>query len=351
MADYIDILDNIELYELMVYPRPERVIRDRLNPFETFDDNTFLNRFRLPKPIVLDLLGQICDNHEMEGLYQRQTAISPMNQLLVCLHFYGNSSFLRTNGDIFGIHKTTASRIVRKCSRALASLRANYIKFPEDQETLAVNRGFYDIGGMPEIIGCIDCTHVPIISPGKETAELFRNRKGFFSINVQAICDADLIFRNVVARWPGSTHDSRIFENSKIGQKFERHEINGLLLGDNGYPSKQYLLTPLLTPKNDAERRFNYVHCKTRVKIENAFEVLKRRFPCLALQLRLKLDTALAVIVACAILHNIARSRHVPELNDVEVHDQEIPVDDARRDGVGAMAQRNRIIQILEENR
>jgi hypothetical protein len=41
-------------------------------------------------------------------------------------------------------------------------------------------------------------------------------QKRIFSINVQAICDHDLTLTNVVARWPGSTHDSRIFENSNI---------------------------------------------------------------------------------------------------------------------------------------
>nr|CAI5851229.1 unnamed protein product [Callosobruchus analis] len=43
---------------------------------------------------------------------------------------------------------------------------------------------FYQIARCPRCIGVIDCTHVKIQSPGGETAELFRNRKGYFSINV-----------------------------------------------------------------------------------------------------------------------------------------------------------------------
>ena len=61
-------------------------------------------------------------------------------------------------------------------------------------------------------------------------------QKRMFSINVQAICDHDLILTNVVARWPGSTHDSRIFENSNICARLERREIQDILIGDNGYP-------------------------------------------------------------------------------------------------------------------
>ena len=98
---------------------------------------------------------------------------------------------------------------------------------------------------IPGIVDAIDCTHIHIQSPGGDTAELFRNRKGFFSINAQAICDHDLILTNGVARWPGSTHDSRIFESSNICARLERREIQGILIDDNGYPLRPYLITPL----------------------------------------------------------------------------------------------------------
>jgi hypothetical protein len=89
-----------------------------------------------------------------------------------------------------------------------------------------------------------------------------------FSINVQAICDHDLILTNVVARWPGSTHDSRNFQNSNICARLERKEIQGILIGDNGYPLRPYLITPLLTCTTREQRHFNYTLCNARVKIE-----------------------------------------------------------------------------------
>ena len=45
-------------------------------------------------------------------------------------------------------------------------------------------------------------------------------RKHFHSINSQIICDANLFLINVVARWPGSTHDS--FMNSPTPLQFAR---------------------------------------------------------------------------------------------------------------------------------
>ena len=75
---------------------------------------------------------------------------------------------------------------------------------------------FYASSGMPGVIGAIDCTHVPIQSPGGNDAEIYRNRKGYYSINMQLICDQSGYVSDVVCRWAGSVHDSTVFDNSHI---------------------------------------------------------------------------------------------------------------------------------------
>ncbi len=196
----------------------------------------------------------------------------------------------------------------------------------------------------------IDCTHIAIQSPGGNTAELFRNRKGYFSINVQAICDDDCQFTNVVSRWPGSKHDSRIFDNSEICAKFENNEVAGVLLGDNGYPLRRYLLTPLLKCNTRAERRYNYALCSARVKVENLFGVWKRRFPCLRCTLRLKLSTTVVVIVACAVLQNFARRQRERLPADVNQFPPEVdvPVDPPQHRLQGGQAYRALMIRHFE---
>uniref|UniRef100_A0A8W8IGR4 DDE Tnp4 domain-containing protein n=1 Tax=Magallana gigas TaxID=29159 RepID=A0A8W8IGR4_MAGGI len=63
-------------------------------------------------------------------------------------------------------------------------------------------------------------------------------RKGFPSINVQGVVDADLRFTNAVVKWPGSTHDSFILANSSVPQLMET--LSGpWILGDSGYPLKK----------------------------------------------------------------------------------------------------------------
>lgn len=78
------------------------------------------------------------------------------------------------------------------------------------------------------------------------------------------------MFTNIVARWPGSTHDSFIFTNSNIGQRLESqpHAIeDGWLLGDSGYPCKPYLMTPYLNPSNAKQEAYNKAHTGTRLTL------------------------------------------------------------------------------------
>jgi len=63
-----------------------------------------------------------------------------------------------------------------------------------------VYEDFYKMRQFPKVIGAIDCTHIKIQSPNKNIGEKFRNRKGYFSINVQAVCNSNLQFTNIVAR-------------------------------------------------------------------------------------------------------------------------------------------------------
>jgi len=108
---------------------------------------------------------------------------------------------------------------------------------------------------MTGITGAIDCTHVHITSPGGDDAELYRNRKGRFSLNVQTVCDADLVFTNVVCRWYGCAHDARICENSLLVDELEEGKVPGVLLGDGGYPSLPFFLTPFEPADTAPQRR------------------------------------------------------------------------------------------------
>lgn len=116
------------------------------------------------------------------------------------------------------------------------------------------------------------------------------------------------LFTNVVAKWPGSTHDSFVFTNSLIHERLESNHAfeDGYLLGDSGYPCKPFLMTPYPNTANAKEEAFNKAHCKTRVAIEQTFGRWKRRFHLLHSECRMKPEKVCTLIGACAVLHNIS---------------------------------------------
>ena len=128
-------------------------------------------------------------------------------------------------------------------------------------------------------------------------------------------------FINVVARWPGSTHDSHIFRSSHIGHQLEYTNFeNGVLIGDSGYACLPYLMTPYPEPGNPPQRRFNRALRITRSIIERTFGILKRRFHILHSEVRMTPERVCTITIACRILHNIAidNNEPIPEYEDEE---------------------------------
>lgn len=137
--------------------------------------------------------------------------VPPYLQVLLALAAMATGSHQVVVADCFDVSQKLVSQCLARVARAIAGLVHQSIKFPNGGDLQKVTQDFYTIAGMPGVIGCVDCTHVPIVRPTREDSELFRCRKGYFSLNIQAICGPDLKFYNIVARWPGSVHDARIF--------------------------------------------------------------------------------------------------------------------------------------------
>ena len=142
---------------------------------------------------------------------------------------------------------------------SISLFNLQFISFPHTPAQVAeIQEEFFNIAGFPRISGVIDCTHVLLHASNLGPDEhVYVNRKGKHSINVQLICKPDYTISNVVARWPGATHDSRIFQMSRICRAFARRRVSGILLGDSGYPLLPFLMTPISNPTTDAERAYN----------------------------------------------------------------------------------------------
>ena len=180
---------------------------------------------------------------------------------------------------------------------------------------------FYDVARLSGMLELVDGTHIPIIAP-PEDEYAYINRKNFHSINVQGICNAEMIFTDVNAQWPGGHHDSFILNESTIHDNFERGDYGeGWLLGDSGYGLKRWLMTPIATPVTNQQRKYNLSHRKTRCPIERSFGALKSRWRIIdhsGGRLCYLPEKVAKINVTCCVLHNICKRARVPLLHDLD---------------------------------
>ncbi|KAG0445488.1 hypothetical protein HPB47_014647 [Ixodes persulcatus] len=257
---------------------PRRRLRVRLNPLEVFNDREFLARYRFTKATVASLLESLSLE---ECASNRGLPVPPMLQLLIALRFYGAGTFQVVTGDLVAVSQPTVCRVVERVSRLIAgTLFRRLVKFPSTATDFdRVMLEFYALKKFPG-----------------------------------AITGPQLQFYDIVASWPGSVHDSRIFDNSRARVLYEHQRVPGVLLGDAGYACTTYLMTPLATPgaAKSPEERYQKAHIRTRNSVERAFGVWKRQFPCLDMRLQHKPERSAVIITACAALHNLARLRNDP---------------------------------------
>ena len=188
--------------------RRERIFRPRLDIL-SFPESFIFERYRFSSATIIYL------NHILRpyitNLTHRGRALTSEQTLCIALRFFANGSFLYNIGDAEHIGKATVCRAVRKVTLALKRLLPVMVVFPGHkprrnstglQVATNVEKIYsvilnYESGvsrlischfaGLPNVMGCLYGTHIPITAPTDNEAD-YVNRKSFHSINVQ-VCD------------------------------------------------------------------------------------------------------------------------------------------------------------------
>ena len=125
----------------------------------------------------------------------------------------------------------------------------------------------------------------------------------------------NLEITSCVVKWPGSTHDSTVWNSSPICSRL-KNGYTGWLIGDSGYPLREKLMVPFNNPTTAGEKNFNKSLKRCRSVVERTIGVLKSRWRCLdgsnhgGLQFNPKISCR--IIGACIILHNYCVRRKLP---------------------------------------
>lgn len=185
------------------------------------------------------------------------------------------------------------------------------------------------------MLGAIDASHIPIAAPELNHSDYY-NRKGWYSMVIQAVVDHQYVFRDICVGWPGSVHDARIFANSSVYKRITQdglldgysrdilgQHISPLILGDSAYSLQTWLMKPFTdTPNLSREKKCYHYHLsRARIVVENAFGRLKARWRRLMKRNDMNTEHIPNVIsAACCVMHNICET-HGESFNDAWLQD------------------------------
>jgi len=239
--------------------RLRRTYRERRYIFAEYNDAELLKRFRLDRSGIIAVTDLVRD--KLQSKTERNRPLSPETKVAITLRYLATGKMQQCSCDDFGTTQPTISRAISQTIDALADpeVLCQFVEFPHTQREVQQRQAeFMQATQFPGVVGVIDGTHIRIVAP-HVNEHLYVNRKRYHSINVQVVFDAHYRIFDLVARWPGSVHDARILDESGLKLLFEEQHVPAgcYLLGDSGYPCKQWLLTPYLNPRPAAQTNYN----------------------------------------------------------------------------------------------
>ena len=284
------------------------------NTVPRYPEPTFRTHFRMCKSTAERLIQLLGDCPEIPVFHERgRPPVKVDKQLFITLWYLGNPECNRSISDTFDVTKSTVYRVTRRvCKAIVTNLVPLFIKWPAGERVQEIIESFELFNGMPRCLGATDGTHIPIKAP-RIHPEQYINRKSFHSMQLQLVCDNEMVLTDVYCGWPGAVHDARVLRNSPLNQaaEFQPNETfpgDSYLVGDCAYPLKTWLITGFkdnghLTGR---QRQFNYKLSSKRMVIERCIGLLKGRFRKLKVEMDIdRVEDLPVVIVAACCLHNL----------------------------------------------
>lgn len=151
---------------------------------------SFEEKFRLSKECFLELFEEI--ENKMSPA-QRTTRVPAILRFAAAINFYATGSYQHMIWHE-RIGKRMVGRSIHEVTNILEQhICPTWIKFPQTvQERQAIKMQFYDKFGIPGIVGCVDGTHVAMISP-KNSEHIYVDRLHKHSLNVQLVTNSHQI--------------------------------------------------------------------------------------------------------------------------------------------------------------
>jgi hypothetical protein len=285
---------------------------------EGFNDTEFLQSFRMTRESFYLLVEEMSTKKAFKKAKFRPRRCVAY-QLLVFLYRLGKEG---TGGcsiavsQFFGIGIGSVNNYVERSIRALMEIKEEVVYWPDEGEREEIKTRMA-VHGFRHCVGIIDGTLVVLDFRPEIYHECYYSRKCCYALNVMVVCDDQRRITYYYAGWPGSTHDNRVFRNSKLFKKREDYFSHmEYLLGDAAYSNSTIMVQAFKKHCHAAylprdEHNFNTALAQQRIVSEHCIGILKGRFGCIKRSNihfkkgKKEVKELIDIIGACIILHNL----------------------------------------------
>ena len=289
------------------------------------DQQSFFNFLRMPPEMFDELLNRVGPRIQKRDTIFRK-ALEPGLKLAITIrHLASGDRYSTLQYDFRIARNTICTFIPEVCHEIVQELKDEVISCPtEPEEWRAISEEFQRRWNIPHACGALDGKHIAIRCPPK-TGSLFRNYKGFFSIVLLALVDADYKFLWIDVGGYGSMSDAQIYNASELKECLEDGTIGFpeqgpmpnddqdmpyFLLGDDAFGLRTYLMKPYSLRGMTKEQAItNYRISRGRRVVENAFGILAQRWQILLSTMMQGPDIVREITETCICLHNLMRER------------------------------------------
>ena len=258
------------------------------------DPRAFHHFMRMPPAMFDELVERLRPRLTKPSINFRPNLDAGLKVALTLRHLASGTTY-RNMQYAWRVPHNSISNIVREVVQAIIEEYVDELLGcpTTEQGWRQLAEDWYLRWNFPHTVGAIDGKHVACKAPAN-SGSTYYNYKGFFSIILFAMVDADYKFIYIDASGNGSASDAQIYNASDLKDGLERNLIMGFpgpdplpndaqdvpyfIVGDDAFALRTYLMKPYSSRHLTREERiFNYRLSRARRVVENAFGILANR--------------------------------------------------------------------------
>ena len=290
------------------------------------DTQSFFNFVRMSPELFDEILHRVSPRISRQDTNYRKALLPGLRLAITLRHLASGDRYPTLQYD-FRVARTTIGQIIPDvCQAIVQEFKDEVISCPTSpEEWRPITEAFAQRWNVPHACGALDGKHVRIRCPPK-TSSLYHNYKGFFSVILMALVDAQYKFLWIDVGGNGAMSDAQIYNDSELKTCLEDGTIGFpepdplpnddrpmpyFLLGDDAFSLSKYMMKPYgLRGLNKEQMITNYRISRGRRVVENAFGILAQRWQLLLTTMMSGPEVVRDIIEACVCLHNLLRIRN-----------------------------------------